>query len=462
LKGEQYLEQIPKEKRLYGTVTFSWMMFSMNVCIPLFFLGTIGYNLGLNPLEVAVGALLGNLATVIVMILNGVPGVKYGIPYPVQLKPSWGTKGSHIPVILRGIVGAGWYGIEAYNASLAITMIALFMVGYGGGKPPVIVQSSFKYIVIALAVYVILATVTVAKGLRAIAKVVNISGPLLLLYFIWLTIYLGNQGAVNTVVRSGAGFFSKEFALYLAVQTNFWATVCLNISDLARGLYADKRGLRALVIGPVLGIIVTSVVASILGYYMTLYTGYSTPQEIILYAAPGFIAVILGQIFAFLAPFSTDVTANIPALMNIIEYSLKMNKYKLIAVALIGFILAPWWAVEKGPDVVNYVTAFTASYGILLGPIAGIMLADYYIVKRRDYDFEKLYNDDPNGYWYRNGFNYAAIIAYIVSVVGIYLFSYAIGDVTRLGPLVFPTNLSWYFGVVLATLLYPLFTKLFK
>lgn len=438
------------------------MMFSMNVCIPLFFLGTIGYNLGLNPLEVAVGALLGNLATVIVMILNGIPGVKYGIPYPVQLKPSWGSKGSHIPVILRGIVGAGWYGIEAYSASLAITMIALFVIGYGGGNPSIIAQGSFRYVIIALTVYVILATITVAKGLRTIAKVVNISGPLLLLYFIWLTIYLGNQGAVNTVVRSGVGFFSKEFALYLAVQTNFWATVCLNISDLARGLYADKRGLRALIIGPVLGIIVTSVVASILGYYMTLYTGYSTPQEIILYAAPGFIAVILGQIFAFFAPFSTDVTANIPALMNIIEYSLKMNKYKLIAAALIGFTLAPWWAVEKGPDVVNYVTTFTASYGILLGPIAGIMLADYYIVKRRNYDFEKLYNDDPNGYWYKNGFNYAAIIAYIVSVVGIYLFSYAIGDVTRLGPLVFPTNLSWYFGVALATLLYPLFTRLFK
>ncbi|MEM1830950.1 MAG: cytosine permease, partial [Desulfurococcaceae archaeon] len=113
----QELKPISSNNRLYGVITFSWMMFSMNVCIPLFFLGTIGYNLGLNPLEVALGALLGNLATVVVMILNGVPGVKYGIPYPIQLRPSWGLKGSHIPVILRGIVGAGWYGIEAYSAS---------------------------------------------------------------------------------------------------------------------------------------------------------------------------------------------------------------------------------------------------------------------------------------------------------------------------------------------------------
>ncbi len=464
MSGRQYLEPIPKDKRLYGTVTFSWMMFSLNVCIPLFLLGTIGYNLRLNLLEVAVGALLGNLATVVLMILNGIPGVKYGIPYPIQLRASWGVRGSHIPVILRGIVGAGWYGIEAYSASLAIVMIALYTVGYGGGDPSIIVQSSFRYVVLALAVYVVLAVAIVARGLRTIARFVNVSGPLLLLYFIWLTTYLGRHGAVNVTVPSGVGFLSKEFILYLVVQTNFWATICLNISDLSRGLYAGKRGLRALTIGSMLGIVVTSIVASLLGYYMALYTGYSTPQEIILYTAPGFIAVILGQIFAFAAPFSTDITANIPALMNVIVYSLRVGKdvYKLALAALIGFILAPWWAVEKGPDVVNYVTLFTANYGLLLGPIAGIMLADYYLVKRGNYDIEKLYSNDSGSYWYRNGFNYAAILTYISSIAGIYLFSYVVGDVTNVGPLVFPTSLSWYLGVALAAILYPLFTKIFK
>jgi NCS1 family nucleobase:cation symporter-1 len=103
------------------------MIFSMNVCIPLFFLGTIGYSLGLNPVEMAVGAFLGNLATAVVMILNGLPGVKYGIPYPVQLRPSWGVIGSHIPIVLRGVVSAGWFGIEAYSGSLAALMIALVL-----------------------------------------------------------------------------------------------------------------------------------------------------------------------------------------------------------------------------------------------------------------------------------------------------------------------------------------------
>ncbi|MEM1596681.1 MAG: cytosine permease [Desulfurococcaceae archaeon] len=455
----QELKPISSNNRLYGVITFSWMMFSMNVCIPLFFLGTIGYNLGLNPLEVVLGALLGNLATVVVMILNGVPGVKYGIPYPIQLRPSWGLKGSHIPVILRGIVGAGWYGIEAYSASLAILMIILAITSHGKMEPSIIVQNSFKYVVFVVALYVVLASIVVAKGLKTIAKVVNISGPFLLLYFIWLTIYLAGRNNVNTSIPSGVGLLSKEFALYLAVQTNFWATVALNISDLSRGLFADKRGYKALVVGPLVGIVLTSTIASVLGYYMSLYTGYSTPQEIILYAAPGVIAMILGQIFAFLAPFSTDVTANIPALMNLLVYSLKIRKYKLLLAAIIGFILAPWWAVEKGPDVVSYVTAFTANYGILLGPIAGIMIADYYLVRGRNYNFNELHEDNCYGY---KCFNYAAILTYVLSIIGIYLFSFAVNDVTTVGPLVFPTSISWYLGVILSTVFYPLLMKIFK
>ncbi|MGC9186852.1 MAG: cytosine permease, partial [Fervidicoccaceae archaeon] len=102
-KENPVLLPIPPEKRMYGVRTFSWMMFGLNVCIPMFFLGTIGLSLGLNPVQVAVGAFLGNFAAVIVLWLNGIVGVKYGIPYPVQLRPSWGFRGAEIAVVLRGI-----------------------------------------------------------------------------------------------------------------------------------------------------------------------------------------------------------------------------------------------------------------------------------------------------------------------------------------------------------------------
>jgi NCS1 family nucleobase:cation symporter-1 len=465
-KENPALLPLPADKRMMGSWTFTWMMFSMNTCIPMFFLGPIGYSLGLNPFEVAFGAFAGNLAAMIVLIFNGIPGVKYGIPYPVQLRPSWGFKGAHIAIILRGIVGAGWYGIEAYNGSLAILMVLLFIFGYHGRDPAAIASASFKYVVFIVIPYVIAATLVMQRGLSAIAKVVNYGGPIMFFYFVWLLFYIRGIASPATQIPAGVGIFSTPFAVYLAVQTNWWATVCLNISDLARGLYADKRGITGLVVGPMIGVVVGQIAGSLLGYYLVLYAGYVTPQEIILYKAPGAVAIILGQLFAFLAPFSTDVTANIPPLMDIIMSTFKVRQNLAAAIAgVIGFLIAPWWAVEKGPDIVNYVMDFSSNYGLILGPIAGIMLADYYIVRKRSYDLQKLYTAGPEGYWYHGGYNLSAIVSFIIAIIISYVFTIAIGQPlvrSKIPPFYFPTNLSWYIGVIVTFILYPILVKVFK
>jgi len=337
---------IPPEKRLYGVTTFTFMMFSLNTCLPMFFLGPIAFSLKLTPMQAAVGAFIGNLVAVIVVILNGYVGVKYGIPYPVQLRPSWGFRGAEIAVVLRGIVGAGWYGVEAYNASLAILMVLLYAVGYAGRDPHAIALASFKYVVVVVAPYVALVTYVMYKGLSAIGKVVDIAGPILLLYFVWLLMYLHSQPEAATKIAEMSvqrvGYTSHEFAVYLAVQTNWWATIALNISDLSRGLYKDKRGVCGLVVGPMVGIVLGQIVGTLLGYYLALLAGYVTPQEIILYKAPGTAAIVLGELFVFLAPFSTDVTANVPALLNILTSTLRLSiKWAAIGSGIIGFLVAP-------------------------------------------------------------------------------------------------------------------------
>jgi len=461
-KENPVLLPIPQDKRMYGTVTFSWMMFALNVCIPMFFLGTIGLSLGLTPAQVAVGAFLGNFAAVIVLWLNGIVGVKYGIPYPVHLRPSWGFKGAEIAVVLRGIVGFGWYGIEAYNGSLAIIMILLYAIGYGGRNPDLVSAGSFKYVWIIVLPYVALATYVMWKGLKAIARFVDIAGPLVVLYFIWLFYYLSGKTPVGQI-PSGVPYFSMPFAIYLAVQTNWWATVALNVSDLSRGLYSGKRGVTALIVGPIVGIVLGQIVGSLLGYYLGVYTGRVTPQEIILFGAPGALAMILGEIFAFAAPFSTDITANIPAAINILTSTFKLPlKWAAVGTGVIGFFLAPWWAVSNGPGIVNYVTAFSANYGIILGPIGGIMVADYYVLRKRNYDLQKLYTKGPEGYWYHNGYSYAAILSYVLTILIVYLFSWAVGQISWTGPIPWPTNLSWYLGVVLNFILYIPLAKAFK
>lgn len=452
-KNGEDLKPIPPEKRNISPWTYWWMMFSMNTCIPMFFLGPIAYENGLSLGQALLAAFLGNLAVVLVLILNSYPGWKYGIPYPVQLRPAFGHRGAEVPVVLRGIVGAGWYGIEAYNGSLAVLMIILAMLGLSADQVQTL---SFKYVGIIVIPYVALATLVMMRGLKGIGFVAKYGGPLMFLYFVWLLFYMKGQTG-EAVFPAGVALTSSAFLAYLAVQTNWWATVALNISDLSRGVITGKRGLATLILAPLLGIVVAQVAGTALGYLLRVYSGYVTPQEIVLYSAPGLAAVLIGELFAFLAPFSTDVTANIPPIMDILQSTLRLSrKTAAIGSGVIGLILAPWWAVENGQEIVNWVFQFSANYGVLLGPIAGIMLADYYFVRRRGYDVEMLYSGRlPR--WAGVG-----LTSLVASIVIIYIVSWAMGELVKVGPLVFPTQLSWYVGVVSGFVLHLIFARFFK
>ncbi|MEM3390670.1 MAG: cytosine permease, partial [Thermoproteota archaeon] len=250
---------VPPSERRYNSLTFTFMMFSMNTCIPMFFLGPIGYSLGLDIWQSLVGALVGNLACVIVMYLNGVVGVKYAIPYAVQLRPSFGFVGAKVPVILRGAAGIVWFGIEAYAGSLALMMIALAAVGVPTAE---VTSLAIRFLPIALVFYVGSFIVVMRRGLRGIGRVADWGGPLMLLYFIWLVWFLAGTPEfapnIPKMFVSSAGYFSMPFLIYLAVQTNWWAPMALNISDLSRGINPNKPS--ALPTGLIIGIVIGQVV----------------------------------------------------------------------------------------------------------------------------------------------------------------------------------------------------------
>ena len=413
----------------------------------------MAHDNGLSLGQALLAAFIGNLAVVLVLILNSYPGWKYGIPYPVQLRPAFGHRGAELPVVLRGIVGAGWYGIEAYNGSLAVLMIILAMLGMNADQ---VQNLSFKYVGVIVIPYVALATLVMIKGLKGIEFVAKYGGPLMFLYFVWLLYYMKSH-AMEAVFPAGVALTSSAFLTYLAVQTNWWATVALNISDLSRGVVTGRRGLATLVIAPLLGIVVAQVAGTALGYLLTVYSSYVTPQEIVLYSAPGLAAVVVGELFAFLAPFSTDVTANIPPIMDILQSTLRLSRrVAAVGSGVIGLVLAPWWAVENGKEIVNWVFQFSSNYGVILGPIAGIMLADYYLVHRMSYTVDMLYGKRlPR--WGKAG-----LTSLVVSIAIIYLVSAAADALVRAGPLVFPTQLSWYLGVVSGFVLHLVFARFFR
>ncbi len=456
----------PRAQQRYGGLTWTLMMFSMNTCIPMFFLGPIGQGLGLNFWQALWGSLIGNLAAVIVMWLNGVVGVRHGLTYPVQLRSTFGFRGTHIPVIMRGLSGLMWFGIEAWAGSLAITMIIVSLTGVAKDQVTAI---AIKYLIIALVVYLGSFVLVMLFGLQGIGAMANWAGPILLIYFIWLVIFLltGQQFKANipTLWVSKAGWFSLPFLVYLAVQTNWWATVALNISDISRGINPQKKG--AFGTGLFVGIVLCQMLGTALGFTAVALTGTILPQDIIVKFAPGIIPAIIGLLFAFLAPWSTDMTANSIPLFNILMSTFKLRwKPAVIVGTIIAFFAVPWWYVTGGQVYVDYITGWASNYGILLGPIAGLMIANYWLVHKQKYDMGALYTKGSGAYWYRNGWSLASYISLVLTWVICYVIAALINQMAYIpvgsAKIPFPGGVIWYFAVVVSILLEWLFANILK
>jgi len=456
----------PRSQQKYGGWTWTLMMFSMNTCIPMFFLGPIGQSLGLNFWQALWGSLIGNLAAVIVMWLNGVVGVRHGLTYPVQLRSTFGFRGTHIPVIMRGLSGLMWFGIEAWAGSLAITMI---IVSLTGTPKDMVTATAIRYLIIALVVYLGSFVLVMLFGLQGIGQMANWAGPIMLIYFVWLVIFLvtGQQfkGNVPALWVSKAGWFSLPFFLYLAVQTNWWATVALNISDISRGINPQKKG--AFGTGLFVGIVLCQMLGTALGFTAVALTGTILPQDIIVKFAPGIVPAIIGLLFAFLAPWSTDMTANSIPLFNILMSTFKLRwRPAVIVGTVIAFFAVPWWYVQGADQYLGYIQAWAGNYGILLGPIAGLMIANYWLVHKQQLNIGALYTKGSGAYWFRNGWSISAYVSLVLTWVVCYIIAALIGQMAYIPvgslKIPFPGGIIWYFSVVAAILLEWLFASILK
>jgi NCS1 family nucleobase:cation symporter-1 len=456
----------PRSQQKYGGWTWTLMMFSMNTCIPMFFLGPIGMSLGLNFWQALWGSLIGNLAAVIVMWLNGVVGVRHGLTYPVQLRSTFGFRGTHIPVIMRGVSGLMWFGIEAWAGSLAITMIIVSLTGV---PKDMVTAVAIKYLIIALVVYLGSFVLVMLFGLQGIGQMANWAGPIMLVYFIWLVVWLATRsefaGNAAKMYVSKVGYLSFPFLAYLAVQTNWWATVALNISDISRGINPAKKG--AFGTGLFVGIVLCQILATGLGYAAVVLTGTILPQDIIVKFSPGLIPALIGLLFAFLAPWSTDMTANSIPLFNILMSTFRLRwRHAVIIGTIIAFFAVPWWHVSNGQAYVDYIQAWAGNYGILLGPIAGIMIANYWLVRKQRLDMGALYTKGPSVYWFRNGWSISAYVALVLTWVVCYVIAALINQMSYINigalKIPFPGGVIWYFSVVVAILLEWLFANVLK
>ena len=392
-------------------ITALWV--GMSICVPTYTLGgVLTAYFGLSVGEALLAILLANIVVLIPLTLNAFPGTKYGIPFPVLLRSSFGIIGSNVPCLIRALVACGWFGIQTLFGGLAIHLfLGSVFEGWKslGGTGEVIGFMIFW----ALNLWVVL------RGAESIKWLETLSAPLLVLVGIGLLVWaLPNVSMTELLAQppkrpEGASVYGYFFA-GLTAMVGFWATLSLNIPDFSR--YAKSQ--KDQILGQILGLPLTMFLFAALGVVLTAASEklvgvtVSDPVSLIGHIqSPGWVALAMALII--IATLSTNTAANIVSPTNDFQNIAPklINRTKAVMLTgLVGLALMAHELLKKLGLLVSDVSLETVysnwllGYSSLLGPIAGIMVVDYFIVRQQRLDLAGLYVDGVYPAWNWNGF----------------------------------------------------------
>jgi NCS1 family nucleobase:cation symporter-1 len=440
------LAPIPLERRTWGIYNYASLWVAMSVCIPTYMLAS-GLIAGGMAWWQAIGTiLLGNLIVLIPMLLNAHAGTKYGIPFPVFVRASFGVRGANVPAVLRALVACGWFGIQTWIGGQAI--FAMLNILWPGNTSVWVCFAVFWL----LNIFVIWRGIDTIKFLEGIAAPFMLAVGLLLLW--WVTSQAGGLGPVLSTPSKfkSTAEFMKFFIPSLTGMVGFWATVALNIPDFTR--YAKSQ--RDQAIGQAIGLPAAMTLYSFIGVAVTsasvVIFGEAIWDPVVLlgrFHRP--VVAFVALVALLIATLNTNVAANVVSPSN--DFS-NLNPRRIsfrtggIITGVIGILMMPWKLLSNFSD---YIFGWLVGYSGLLGPIAGIMIADYFILRKSELDVNALYRADGK-YAYTRGVNWNAIIALAagiaVALIGIFVPS-----------LRWLYDYAWFVGFFVAGSLYLLLMK---
>ena len=397
----------------------------MSVCIPTYMLAGSMIDAGMSWWQAVLTVLLGNLIVLVPMILNGHAGTKYGIPFPVLLRASFGTVGANLPALTRAIVACGWFGIQAWIGGAAIYQIfgAMGWVSLHTGTGPDPRDLWIGITPAELACFLafwLINLVIVVRGINTIKWLETWAAPFLILMGLallaWALVKVESPG--RTIFSKGSSFdspggFWRIFAPQLTAMVGFWATLSLNIGDFTR--YA--RSQRDQAVGQLIGLPATMTLFCFIGIVVTAATTVifqeTIADPVVLIARFGSTGTIVVSLFALtIATLSTNIAANVvsPAndFSNVAPGIISFRTGGVIT-CVVGVLIMPWRLLETSG---TYIFTWLIGYSSLLGAIAGIMLYDYWILRRTRLDVDALYRHD--GCY--GLINWRAVIAFAVGV----------------------------------------------
>jgi nucleobase:cation symporter-1, NCS1 family len=405
------LAPIPREQRTWGTYNYAALWIAMSVNIPTYLMASAMIAGGMNWKQALFTVFLGNIIVLIPMLLNAHAGAEYGIPFPVFARSSFGVLGANVPAVLRALVACGWFGIQTWIGGEAInTLLAAIITGWNHPW-----LCFFLFWLLNLAV--------ILRGISTIRFLQGITAPaLLILGLAMLGWAYAKAGGFGPMLSAPSKFrtFDEFFAFFIPSLTGvvaFWATVALNIPDFTR--YA--KGQREQMVGQALGLPTTMTFYSFIGIAVTSATvivfGQAIWDPVIVLSRLGNpIAVVIAMLALLLATLNVNVAANVVSPANDFSnlYPRRISfKVGGLITCVIGLLMQPWrWLESHG----SYVMGWLVGYSSFLGPIAGVMIADYFIIRKRVIVTDDLFKRGGI-YEFSGGFNWRAIAALAAGIL---------------------------------------------
>ena len=445
------LAPVPVERRTWGTYNYAALWISMSVNILTYMLAASLIQGGMDWKQALATVFVGNCVVLAPMLLNSHPGARYGIPFPILARASFGVLGANLAALLRAIVACGWFGIQTWIGGEAINTLMATLWPHWKQVP----FGSW----ICFLLFWLINLVVIIKGVEWIRALQSVSAPVLvavgLLLLAWAYRAAHGFGPMLSAPSRFADFpdFLKFFVPALNGTVGFWATLSLNIPDFTR----FSRGIRQQALGQALALPSTMALYSFIGIAVTSATEiiYGTaiwdPVQLLSRFHSRF-AVVLALLAILLATLNVNIGANVVSPAN--DFSNlrpRLISFRTggIITCFAGMAMMPWKLLA---NYRTFILGWLGGYAALLGPLAGIMICDYYLVRRRVLAVDDLYLRGGL-YEYSAGVNWRAVTALVI------------GAAVALCGLIVPRirllyDYSWFVGFVVAFVAYYVFMRL--
>ncbi|MEW1719920.1 NCS1 family nucleobase:cation symporter-1 [Streptomyces sp. NPDC093109] len=412
---------VPVARRDWTTYNFTALWVGMAHNIPSWLLASGLVDLGMDWKQAILTIALANVIVLLPMLLTGHAGPKYGIPFPVLARASFGLRGANLPALVRAGVACAWFGIQTWIGGQGIfVLLGKIFGGWAdasriGGQPWTLWVCFVLFWALELAI--------IYRGMNTLRRFENWAAPFVivgaLVLLVWITVKAGGVGPLldqPSELGWGKDFWPVFFPSLMGMIA-FWATLSLNIPDFTR----FGAGQRAQILGQTLGLPTTMTLFALLSVLVT--SGSQAVYEATIWdpvelaaKTDNVFGLLFGLVTVLVATISVNIAANVvsPAydLANLAPKLISFRTGALIT-GVVGVVIMPW-KLTATPEL--YIFTWLGLVGGLLGTVAGILIADYWIVRRTVLDLADLYR--PGGrYWYRGGWNLRAVAAFIVGGV---------------------------------------------